>query len=48
MFSEFRKKFYYELRNIVSIPCVISTYSNGNNVKKVFWRMTFIKFIEAA
>ena len=29
--------FYFELRNFISIPCVVSTHSNGNNVKKVFW-----------
>ena len=40
--------FYFELRIVISIPCVISTHSNGNNVKKVFWRMAFINFIEAA
>ena len=40
--------FYFELRNVISIPCVISTQNNGNNVKKVFWKMTFMNFIEAA
>ena len=40
--------FYFELWNVISISCVISTHVNGNNVKKVFWRKTFIKFIEAA
>ena len=38
--------FYFELRNVIGIPCFISTHGNGNNVKKVFWRMTFIHFIE--
>ena len=47
--KEFRKRlFYFELRNFISIPYVASTHSNGNNVKKVFRRMTFINFIEAA
>ena len=40
--------FYFELRNVISISYVLSTYSNGNNIKKVFWRMTFLNFIEAA
>ena len=40
--------FYFKMSNVVSIPCVISTHSNGNNVKKAFWRMTLINFIEAA
>ena len=40
--------FYFELRNVVSTPCVISTHSNGNNVKKVFLRMAFINFVKAA
>ena len=40
--------FYFELRNVDCIPCVISTHSNGNNIKKVFWRMPFINFIEGA
>ena len=40
--------FYFELRNVISIPCVLSTQKNGNNGKMVFWRMTFINFIEAA
>ena len=40
--------FYFKLRNVIGISCVISTHSNGNNVKKVFRRMTFINFIEAA
>ena len=40
--------FYFELRNVVSIHCVISTHSNWNNGKKVFWKMTFINFIEGA
>ena len=40
--------FYFELRNVISIPYVISTQNNGNNVKKVFWKMTFMNFIEAA
>ena len=40
--------FYFELRNVISIPCFISTHGNGNNVKKVFRRMTVINFIEAA
>ena len=39
---------YFELRNVVSILCVISTHSNGNNFKKVFWRMSFMNFAEAA
>ena len=29
--------FYIELRNVISIPCVISIDGNGNNVKKVIW-----------
>ena len=46
----FEKKlcFYFELRNVISIPCIIFIQGNGNNVKKVFWRMTFINFIEGA
>ena len=40
--------FYFELRNVISISCVMSTHGNGNNVKKLFWRTTFINFIEAA
>ena len=46
----FSKKvmFYFELKNIVSIFCVICTQGNKNNVKKVFWSLTFIKFIEVA
>ena len=28
--------FYIELRNVISIPCVISI-DGGNNVKKVIW-----------
>ena len=40
--------FYFKLRNVIGISWVISTHSNKNNVKKVFWRMTFINFIEAA
>ena len=40
--------FHFELRNVISISCVISTHGKGNNIKKVFWRMTFINFIEAA
>ena len=39
---------YFELRNVISIPCVISIENNGNNVKKVFWKMTFMNFIKAA
>ena len=47
--KEFRKKlFYFKLRNVTGISCVIFIRSNGNNVKKVFQRMTFINFIEAA
>ena len=43
--KEFRKKlFYFELKNFISIPCVIFTHGNENNVKKVLWRMTFIIF----
>ena len=34
---------YFELKNVT--PCVIS---NHNNIKKIFWRMNFINFIEAA
>ena len=40
--------FYFELRNVIGISCVMSTHGNGNNVKKIFQRMTFINFIEAA
>ena len=40
--------FYFELRTVISVSCVISTHGNGNNVKEVFWRMTFINFIEVA
>ena len=40
--------FYFKLRNVTGISCVISSHSNGNNVKKVFRRITFINFIEAA
>ena len=40
--------FYFELKNVISIPCVTSTHGNRINVKNVFWRMTFINFIEAA
>ena len=40
--------FYFELRNVINISFVISTHGNRNNVKKVFWRMTFINFIKAA
>ena len=40
--------FCFKLRNVISISFVISTYGNGNNVRKVFRRMTFINFIEAA
>ena len=40
--------FYFELRNVICISCVISTHGNGNIVKYVFWRMDFISFIEAA
>ena len=39
--------FYFKMRNVFGI-CVISTHSDSNNVKKVFWRMTFINFIKAA
>ena len=48
--KEFRKKlsFFKKLRNAISISCVISTHGNGNNVEKVFWRMTFLNFTEAA
>ena len=31
--------FCFELRNVVSILCVICTRSNGNNVKMVFWKL---------
>ena len=43
--NEFLQKvmFYFELKNVT--PCVIS---NHNNIKKIFWRMNFINFIEAA
>ena len=40
--------FYFRLRNVISICCVISTHGNENNVKKIFRRMTFMNFIEAA
>ena len=40
--------FYFKLRNVIGISFVISTHSSGNNVKKVFRRMTFTNFIEAA
>ena len=48
--KRFQKKvlFYFELRNVTNISCVISTHGNENNVKKVFWRMTSIEFSEAA
>ena len=48
--KEFRRKFmfYFELRNVISISCVISTHGNRYNVKKVFWRMTLINVIKAA
>ena len=48
--NEFLQKvmFYFELKNVTSIPCVISNHNNGNNIKKIFWRMNFINFIEAA
>ena len=39
--------FYFKLRNVIGISCAISTHGNGNNVKKVLQRMTFINFIEA-
>ena len=35
--------FYFELRNAVSVPGVLSTHSNGNNIKKVFWKINFYK-----
>ena len=44
--KEFRKKL--AVTKVISTPCVISTHSNRSNVKKVFWEMTFINFIEAA
>ena len=40
--------FYFELRNVISIPSILSIHGNGNNVKKVFRRMIFINFIEEA
>ena len=40
--------FYFELSHVTAIPWVISTHGSGNNVKKVFWRMTFISFIKVA
>ena len=40
--------FYFELSYVTAIPWVISTHGSGNNVKKVFWRMTFISFIKVA
>ena len=41
--------FYFELRNFISIPCVISTHSNGNNVKEVsILENNFYNLIEAA
>ena len=40
--------FYFELKNVTSIPCVISNHNNGNKIKNIFWRMNFINFIEAA
>ena len=40
--------FYFEFRNVISISCVISTHGNENNAKKVFWRMTFTNFLDAA
>ena len=40
--------FYFELRNAVSILCVVSTHSNRNNVKKLFLTTNFTNFIEAA
>ena len=40
--------FYFELRHVTGIPWFISTHGNGNNVRKVLWRMTFISFIKVA
>ena len=41
--------FDFELRNIISISCVIYTNGNENNVKySFFWRITVTNFIEAA
>ena len=40
--------FYFELRNVASIPRVTCTHNNGNNFKKIFWKMAFVNFIEAA
>ena len=39
--------FSFQFRNVISIPCVVSTHSSENNVNKAFWRITFIKFIGA-
>ena len=39
---------YFELRNVISISCVMPTHGNGNNIKELFWRMTFINIIEVA
>ena len=44
----FEIMFYFELSHVTAIPWVISTHGSGNNVKKVFWRMTFISFIKVA
>ena len=36
--------FYFELRNVISIPCVIFTHGNGNNVKKGTLENNFYNF----
>ena len=53
MTTEGKKKFWKKLCftlnwRMLLVFLVLYLFINGNNVKKVFWRMTFINFIEAA
>ena len=40
--------FYFELRNIISISCVVWSHGSRNNIEYILWRLTSEYFIKAA
>ena len=40
--------FYFELRNIISISCVVWSHESRNNIEQILWRLTSEYFIKAA
>ena len=40
--------FYFELRNIIIVSCVVWSHGSRNNIDKIFWRLVFKYFKEVA